>query len=490
MSAARPLRAGIVDGQVEAPRASTALPLAEAAGSIPLADAAALPSRPRISVPRFPSALGTERTRARLGIAGLLIAASVIAVGAARTGSLLPQSVRPVPAPLGGAFDAIAVDLHPGGVIAALALMFASYAAVVALSGRLTARAVIATVLALHALVLLAPPLVSTDIFSYQAYARMGSLYAINPYTHGPYAIGLDSVFPYVGAKWSYTPSVYGPLFTVFSYLIAPLSVAASVFAYKSLAAVSSLALIAVVWRGARLRDRDPVRAVAIVGCNPLLIVYGVGGGHNDLVMLLAMVGAVYALIASRERIGGMLGMLAVGLKLTAGLILPFALAAPDRREAARRRDLALGVAAGTVSVLAVGFGVFGTGLLQMFATLDKAQTEGGDSSFPGFVAARLGLPGVGHRAGFALAAVFALVCVWLLRRVWRGRLDWIDGSAWAMIAMLLATGSLLPWYVSWLLPLVALARDRRLLSAAMTMTGVVLCIQLIGYVPHYRGLF
>ena len=32
----------------------------------------------------------------------------------------------------------------------------------------------------------------------------------------------------------------------------------------------------------------DPVKAVALVGLNPLIVVYGVGGGHNDLLMLLA----------------------------------------------------------------------------------------------------------------------------------------------------------------------------------------------------------
>ena len=67
--------------------------------------------------------------------------------------------------------------------------MFVSYAAVVALSGQLSARVVLMAIVAVHAVVLLAPPLASTDVFSYQAYARMGAVYGINPYTHGPYAI-------------------------------------------------------------------------------------------------------------------------------------------------------------------------------------------------------------------------------------------------------------------------------------------------------------
>ncbi len=115
-----------------------------------------------------------------------------------------------------------------------------------------------------------------------------------------------DGVFPYVGRLWSYTPSAYGPVFTVFSYLLAPLTIATSAFAYKSIAVVVQPRRW---WRWcgscAKLRDKDPVRAAALVGLNPLLVIYGVGGGHNDLLMLLAMIGGLYAVLASREWVGG-----------------------------------------------------------------------------------------------------------------------------------------------------------------------------------------
>ncbi|HTU96503.1 MAG TPA: polyprenol phosphomannose-dependent alpha 1,6 mannosyltransferase MptB, partial [Solirubrobacteraceae bacterium] len=266
--------------------------------------------------------------RALAAVGGVVASGTLIAVAAAHTESLLPESIRPVPAALAGAFGSLFLNLHVGGAIAALVLMFISYAAVVALAGQLSARVVLLAIAAVHAVVLLAPPLASTDVFSYQAYARMGAVYGINPYTHGPYANNPDPVFQYVGARWSTIPSAYGPVFTVFSYLLAPLTIAGSVYAYKSIAAVASLALVAVVWRCAQLRGADPVKAAALVGLNPLLVIYGVGGGHNDLLMLLAMVGGVYAILASRERVGGGLSLLAIGVKLTAGLVLPFALAA------------------------------------------------------------------------------------------------------------------------------------------------------------------
>ena len=85
------------------------------------------------------------------------------------------RPIRPVLPALAGAFGSLFLNLHVGGAIAALVLMFVSYAAVVALAGQLSARVVVIAIVAVHAVVLLGPPLASTDIFSYQAYARMGA---------------------------------------------------------------------------------------------------------------------------------------------------------------------------------------------------------------------------------------------------------------------------------------------------------------------------
>ncbi|MBV9466002.1 MAG: DUF2029 domain-containing protein [Solirubrobacterales bacterium] len=433
-----------------------------------------------------------QETRTGLiGLAGLLVCGLVISISAAQSDSLLPETVRPLPGSLAGLFGTGGPDIHAAGVIAVLSLMFVSYAVAVGAAQRLSARAVLMSIAALHALMLLAPPLLSTDIFSYQAYARMGALYGANPYLHGPYAIAHDPLFPYIGAKWSYMPTAYGPVFTGLSYILAPLSVAAGVIAYKSIAAVASLATVALVWNAARLRGLDPVKAAALVGLNPLLVVYGVGSGHNDLLMLLVLAAGTYVVLARRERAGGALMMLATGVKLTAGLLLPFALAGGGaRRGRGPRRDLLIGAGAAAAALIAFSAALFGGGALHLLATVRQSQSEGDWHSIPGFISTRLGLAPVGHVAGLALAGMFVLACCWLLRRVWRGELDWIDGAAWATVAMLLTASSLLPWYVAWLLPLAALASDRRLVRTSIVVTGVVMGIQLLGYIPHASTQF
>lgn len=431
--------------------------------------------------------ISTSR-RGVIAIAVLLVCGAVLALAAAHTDSLLPETIRPMPpaSPLAGAFDGLGLDLHVGGAIVALILMFVSYAIVVATSGRLSARMVLFAVAALNVVVLLGPPLVSTDVFSYQAYARLGAVYSYSPYLYGPHAIMLDPVFPYIGKDWWSTPSVYGPVFTAFSYLLAPLSIAASVFAYKAIATVASIVLVGLVWQCARLRGTDPVRATALVGLNPLLVFYAVGGGHNDLLMLVAMVGAIYAVLAARERLGGGLTMVAIGIKLTAGLLLPFALAAGGpTRGTKRRRDLLLGAAVGFAAVATLSFTVFGSGAFHLLATVRQNQAEGNWKSIPGAISTRLDMPTVGHIVGYLLAAIFVLVTAWLVRRVWRGTTDWIDGAGWATLTLLIASSSFLPWYIAWMLPLAALGHDRRLWRMAVVMTGLVQVIQLLGYIPH-----
>ena len=455
-------------------------------GSLGVTDSGAIQIRTRAA--RTPARSLGDRA-GLFAIAGLLLTTLLVAIGAAQTNELLPESVRPLPSWLAGPLGRTGLSLGTNGMIVVLVAMFGAYVIAAQAADRLSARTVVVSIAALHAIILLAPPLLSTDIFSYQFYGRMGSLYGANPYLAGPHALALDPLFPYIGAKWAYTPTVYGPLFTVLSYAFASLSIAGSVLAYKAIAAFASLATVALVWHSARLRGINPVRAAALVGLNPLLVVYGVGGGHNDLLMMLVLMAGVYLVLSDRERSGSAMMVAAAAIKLTAGVMLAFAIASGGgRRTWTARRNVLVGAAAAAALFVGIAFAWFGAGPLHLFATVKKVQSQGDWHSIPGFIGAQLG-PGVGHVTGILLGVLFATVCVWLLRRVWQGRLDWIDAGAWTALALLVTASSLLPWYVVWLLPLAALATDRRLWRIALLTTAVVQAIQLIGYVPHLSSL-
>ena len=97
------------------------------------------------------------------------------------TSPLLPESIRPPSRSAGRSLQALGPSLTPAardrpGRDVRLLLV------VVPASRQLSARAVLGTIAALYAIMLLAPPLISTDMFSYQSYSRMGGLYGFNPY--------------------------------------------------------------------------------------------------------------------------------------------------------------------------------------------------------------------------------------------------------------------------------------------------------------------
>ena len=81
-----------------------------------------------------------------------------------------------------------------------------------------------------------------------------------------------------------------------------PLGVAASFWALKGILVVASLATILLVWRCARLLGRDPLAAIALVGLNPIVLVWGLGGDHNDFLMMFFIVLGFYLLLLARAR--------------------------------------------------------------------------------------------------------------------------------------------------------------------------------------------
>jgi hypothetical protein len=88
-----------------------------------------------------------------------------------------------------------------------------------------------------------------------------------------------------------------------------------------------------------------------------------------------------------------------------------------------------------------------------------------------------LGLGGLTNGTRVAALALFAIALPVLLLRTWRG-MHWIAGAGWATLAMLATSAWLMPWYVTWLLPLAALARDRRLVAATLALSAYLVVMR------------
>ena len=118
----------------------------------------------------------------------------------------------------------------------------------------------------------------------------------LNPYNLGPAALpGAFSVE--VSHRWIDTPAPYGPLWLYTGKGIAALvgdHVGLTVGALRSLAVIGLILLAMSVPSLAQRAGGDPAAGIWFVVANPITVVLGIGGGHNDLLMVgLMMAGLV-----------------------------------------------------------------------------------------------------------------------------------------------------------------------------------------------------
>jgi alpha-1,6-mannosyltransferase len=385
---------------------------------------------------------------------------------------------------------------------------FVAYLGVLVAAPRLGGRAVGGLIIVAVLAFALAPVLLSHDVFSYLDYARLGVRHGLDPYVAKPDAAPADPVFAHV--TWTETTSAYGPLFTLATYPLAWLPVGLAMAVLKAVAAGSVLALAAVVARLAAWRGVDPRRAAAFVALNPLVLVHVVGGAHNDgLTMLLVMLG-VAALSARREASAGVALVAAAAVKASALFVAPFAVvaAARDSRDAGGTRvtgsEIALaqqegpdsvpaqlrrvepgrsqgGLKGGALGRLAVGalaagiviavgaWFAFGWHWMHAFGLAGENQGRTSHLSIPTTLGRIVGVDD--DPIGVGALVLLGFLVAYLLAWTWRGG-DWIRAAAWTGLALLLATSWLLPWYLVWPLPLVAVARDRPLVLLTLALTA------------------
>jgi hypothetical protein len=319
----------------------------------------------------------------------------------------------------------------------------------------------IGLVAALNLIVFAGPILISTDVFSYLAYARMGVVHGVNPYLNGPIAIRGDPVYRYVGHDWLRVATAYGPLYTLTTYPLGLLGVVGGLWAMKLYALIASAATLVLTWRLAIRRGQDRVFALLAVGANPIYVIYTFGGAHNDLVMLALMMGAVTLALADRDGLAGATVVAGALVKATLGALLPFMLVAR------RRLSILYGALAALLLSAVAAYAAFGVQGLNVVSALNRDSALVSTDSFPNELAHMVGKPGVYPIDHDLLKGGLALLLVYMLWRTWHGY-DWVAASGWALLAIAVTSTWLLPWYILWPLPLAVITRDRRLLYATL----------------------
>jgi alpha-1,6-mannosyltransferase len=430
---------------------------------------------------------------AMLALAGIALA------GTAFLGITLPLSLwrqprivwtdRPLASVLGADLDGALRFALP--VLCAFLLYGVSLVLARRLSG-LAPRIVVLAITALLAVALLPMnPLGAHDVYHNVASARALWLYGDNPLIFPPDAYPNDPFFRFVPA-WQTTPSVYGPLWYLVAGLPLPLAggdLWSNVLGQKALtAALLVCATLFVMLIAARISSEYAVAAGVLVGWNPLLQFETAGNAHNDVLMVLFVLCALYALCRGWWVAVFPLLALSIASKYVFAVFCPLVLVWMLTRPEVPRRDVLLSLlAGGLVSVLLFAPFLAGTDLYQDLLR-ESAFPSFSPSAFLHAIAARW--LGIDSLSAFALVKLLLLVPFAagygsvLLRVRRRPTLrSLIDGWFWSVALILLCvSGWFGPWYAVLLVPFGAILADRRpaVVSVVFSLSAMLM------YVPYF----
>ena len=306
-------------------------------------------------------------------------------------------------------------------------------------------------------------PRFTGDVWSYAMYGRILGVHHLSPWTHAPAAFPHDSLLHLVGRTWRGTPSVYGPAFTAASATSASVlgagALATRLF-YQGLSAVALGGAGWLIWRRTR-----SAAAVAFLTVHPLVVMYLVNGGRNDILVGVALLAAVVLVSNNRPGAAGVVGALGALVKVTGvvGFVaLVVTMVARGERQAARRTVIAAGAV--------FGAGYAAAGMTALFAPMKTAGALFSRGS-PWSLVALLGFAQPSVHVALALLALLVLV---VIMRHARNNATTAVTASLGMLS--LAAAYTLPGYAAWALPTAALdhrGRVARIIAAA----GVVLVV-------------
>jgi Glycosyltransferase family 87 len=330
-------------------------------------------------------------------------------------------------------------------IVVAMIAAVVAYAAGLLLIARLqvSTQMVIGLAVAIQLIPLSGPLLLATDAASYVEYGRSS-----HPYS-GPQA------------------SVYGPLWTIISI---PFSyIGNGVYAMRVLGAASALALVWLAWL---LTERKAL-AVAVVGWNPLVALHEAGGGHNDALMMVFVLGALVLARKGYRQLGGAAWVASIAVKWSSAPL--YVLWAIEERRRRRSAGLSGGLVCGAL-IVAASFIAYGTGWLHVFSALSHQSSQPTEL---GVCAWLVGL-GIDHHLALHLTYGAEIVALGIFAvYAWLGRLRLgLAALVWALL-----TTRLNPWYAIWGISLAAADdEDRWGRVLAVAMTGYLLADAITTY--------
>ena len=247
------------------------------------------------------------------------------------------------------------------------------------------------------------------------------------------------------------TPTIYPPLAQMIfrlSHAIAP----GSVLVMKGLLTLCDLLTALLLALALRASGRR-VSLVLLYAWNPLVVKVFAGSGHIDAVLVAAIAAMVYFIVRRAPLLTAAALALAILAKLSPVVLLPLVMKRIGWRYAILTGAI---VVAGYLPFISAGTAMFDG--FRQFAR--EWQFNAGPFALVQWLAGLFVTdPAVLARAVCGLI-VIALI-VWLIRNDDGRRESFAKYAALSLGALLLLSPAVMPWYVTWLLPLAVLAGQR-----------------------------
>jgi hypothetical protein len=346
-------------------------------------------------------------------------------------------------------------------------------------------RAVLLCAVMWFAPLLLGPPLLSSDIYSYAAEGEMASR-GIDPTSSGLSALHFGDYISRTDPVWRKTNgNPYGPVQMGAAATIVELSghdIELSLWGFRILAVASVLASVWGLSEIARHYGVSPPVAVAIGIANPISVLHLVGGAHNDALLLALLSTGLALALRGRWPLGVLFMALATGVKLpAAAAILYLGWERAGVGAALKKRASVIGKALACSGVLIAALCVFGRiGLFGWIASMQNAGKTMGTLSLTtrvGYVVSSMfrlvGLPATDSTwiAVFRLTGLAAagLLCLRLLGMT--KRIGAVQCAAISMLTVVLLGPVVWPWYLAPAIALLGAAGIGRWRPALIVLT-------------------
>lgn len=336
-------------------------------------------------------------------------------------------------------------------------------------------------------------PIFSRDVYSYAAQGEMVTRH-MNPYLYGPFQLGNNAFSAPVDPLWGNTPAPYGPLFLQIDGFFARITFhneLATIVLLRLLSLAGVILIAVCIPRLAKIYHRDGAELFTLTVLNPVVILYLIGGAHNDALMLGLLVAGFTLAKEKRPVLGIVVCALATAIKAPAAIGIIYigwgwlGTAAPKRD---RIRPV---ITAGLLSLVILGFFSYESGLgwgwVQNLATPGVVRSWMAPTTavaFMGTGLAHLAHIGVGLGGFLSVTRFLGLLIagvagVWLL---WNSdRIGHLKALGLTLLLFVVLGPVDQPWYLSWALVLLAPVAVGRLRSWVIGLAMVTAFLELPG---------